>query len=132
MNAPESFSTGIAHHIGRYSDAVRVPAGHELIFLSGTPGLRADGSLPEDFSEDAAQAWRIVSDALAQAGATLTDIVSARQWLTSADDLPAYAAVRAETIHHEPTFMLGVVSGLIWPNLRVEIEVTAVRPAPNT
>lgn len=59
----------------------------------------------------------------------LTDIVSVRQWLTSADDIAAYAAVRSEVIKHEPAFMLGVISGLVWPALRVEIEVTAVRPS---
>ena len=40
-----------------------------------------------------------------------------------------YAAVRSEVIKHEPTFMLGVLSGLVWPQIRVETEVTAVRPA---
>ena len=25
--------------------------------------------------------------------------------------------------------MLGVLSGLVWPQIRVEVEVTAVRPA---
>ena len=38
-------------------------------------------------------------------------------------------AVRSEVIKHEPTFMLGVLSGLVWPQIRVEIEVTAVPPA---
>ena len=54
--------------------------------------------------------------ALAAADAQLTDIVSVRQWLTSAD-YPVYAAVRSEVIKHEPTFMLGVLSGLVWPQL---------------
>jgi 2-iminobutanoate/2-iminopropanoate deaminase len=130
MTGPQSFSTGIAHQIGRYADAVRVPAGYDQIILSGTPGLRPDGSLPEDFAEEAAQAWRNVAAALSAAGAELTDIVAVRQWLTSADDIPAYAKVRSEVIQHEPAFMLGVVSGLVWPQLRVEIEVTAVRPGP--
>jgi 2-iminobutanoate/2-iminopropanoate deaminase len=58
--------------------------------------------------------------------------VSVRRWLTNADDIPAYAAIRAGVIKHEPTLMLGVVSGLVWPTLRVEIEVTAVRPASTT
>jgi 2-iminobutanoate/2-iminopropanoate deaminase len=129
MTTPEAFSTGIAHQIGRYSDAVRVPAGYEQVFLSGTPGLRPDGTRPDSFSEEAAQAWRNVAEALSLAGAQLTDIVSVRQWLTSADDIPAYAAVRAEVIKHEPAFMLAVVPGLVWPQLRVEIEVIAVRPA---
>ena len=92
-------------------------------------GLRPDGTLPDDFAEEARQAWRNVAEALGAAGAQLTDIVSVRQWLTSADDIPVYAAVRSEVIKHEPTFMLGVLSGLVWPQIRVEIEVTAVRPA---
>jgi 2-iminobutanoate/2-iminopropanoate deaminase len=128
MTGPTPIHTGIAHQIGHYADAVCVPAGSDLIYLSGTPGLAADGRLPDDFSEEARQAWRNVEAALTQAGSSLADIVSVRQWLTSADDIPAYAAVRAEVIKHEPAFMLGVIPGLVWPQLRVEIEVTAVRP----
>jgi 2-iminobutanoate/2-iminopropanoate deaminase len=52
-----------------------------------------------------------------------------RHWLTNAADIAAYAAVRSEVIQHEPAFMLGVIDALVWPNLRVEIEVTAARPA---
>jgi 2-iminobutanoate/2-iminopropanoate deaminase len=82
-DCPGGLSTGVAHKIGRYSDAVRVPAGYEQIVTSGTPGLRPDGTLPDDFAEEARQAWRNVAEALAAAGAQLTDIVSVRQWLTT-------------------------------------------------
>jgi 2-iminobutanoate/2-iminopropanoate deaminase len=126
---PESIYTGVAHQIGHYADAYRVPAGYELIFVSGTPGLTADGARPDDFSEEARQAWRNVQSALENAGAALGDIVSVRQWLTDADDLAAYVAVRAQVLTHEPAFMLAIVSGLVWPNLRIEIEVVAARPA---
>ncbi|HEY6480473.1 MAG TPA: Rid family hydrolase [Streptosporangiaceae bacterium] len=128
MSGPTPIHTGIARQIGHYADAVRVPAGSDLIYLSGTPGLTPDGHLPEDFSAEARQAWRNVETALTRAGSSLADIVSVRQWLTSADLIPAYAAVRAEVIKHEPAFMLGIIPGLVWPQLRVEIEVTAVRP----
>jgi 2-iminobutanoate/2-iminopropanoate deaminase len=121
--------TGVAGHIGNYADAVCIPTGVELIHTSGTPGLRSDGTLPEDFSEEAAQAWRNVEEALTRAGATLGDIVSVRQWLTDAADIPAYAAVRSSVITHQPVFMLGVIPALVWPNIRVEIEVTAARPS---
>ena len=46
----ESIATGVADHIGNYADAVRLPAGVDVIHTSGTPGLRSDGTLPEDFS----------------------------------------------------------------------------------
>jgi 2-iminobutanoate/2-iminopropanoate deaminase len=129
VTGPVSVQTGVARHIGRYADAVVVPAGCQQVYVSGTPGLRADGTLPEDFAEEARQAWRNVAAALAAAGAELTDIVSVRQWLTSTEDVAAYVAVRAEVIKHEPAFMLCIISGLVWPQIRIEIEVTAVRAA---
>ena len=63
------------------------------------------------------------------AGADLSDIISVRQWLTSADDIAAYGAVRSSLIEHQPTFMLAVIPALVWPGMRVEIEVVAVHPA---
>jgi 2-iminobutanoate/2-iminopropanoate deaminase len=127
-NEFESILTGVASHIGNYADAVRVPAGVEVVYTSGTPGFRPDGTVPEDFGEEATQAWRNVEMALQRAGAALTDVISVRQWLTDAADIPAYAAVRKAVIHHQPVFMLGVIPSLVWPNLRIEIEVTAIRP----
>jgi hypothetical protein len=41
----------------------------------------------------------------------------------------AYLAVNKEIIHHRPAAMLGIVDGLVWPSLRVEVEVTAILPA---
>ena len=69
MSRPfESINTGVAAHIGNYADAVRVPAGSEVIYTSGTPGLRPDGTLPTDFTEEATQAWRNVAEALSRPG----------------------------------------------------------------
>ena len=65
-----------------YADAVRVPAGHDQILVCGTPGLAPDGSLPGDMTGQATQAWRNVQTTLSQAGASLSDIVSVRQWQT--------------------------------------------------
>jgi 2-iminobutanoate/2-iminopropanoate deaminase len=124
-NTVSTVTTGVAEHIGRYSDAVRIPSGHDLVMVSGTPGLDDNGAVPTDFADEARQAWANVEKALLGSGATLADIVSVRQWLTSADLIPAYAAVRAEVITHRPTFMLGVLDALIWPAVRVEIEVIA-------
>jgi 2-iminobutanoate/2-iminopropanoate deaminase len=124
----ESISSGVAAHIGKYADAVRIPAGAEVVYTSGTPGLRPDGTVPEDFTEEAIQAWRNVEDALGRAGAALTDVVSVRQWLVSAADIPCYAKVRSSVIKHEPVFMLAVVPALVWPEIRVEVEVIAIRP----
>jgi 2-iminobutanoate/2-iminopropanoate deaminase len=76
----------------------------------------------------ALRAWRNVEDAPGRAGAALTDIVTVRQWLTDTAEVPAYAKVRSSVIKHEPAFMLAVIPALVWPNIRVEVEVVAIRP----
>src|SRR5436305_3191253 len=64
--------TGVAAHIGKYADAVAVSDGGDtMILVSGTPGLREDGTVPEDFTEEARQCWANVERALGKAGAKL-------------------------------------------------------------
>ncbi|MCV7401581.1 enamine deaminase RidA [Mycobacterium fragae] len=121
--------TGVADHIGKYADAVVVSGGGTQIFVSGTPGVREDGTVPEDFTDEARQCWANVEKALANAGAKLTDIVYMRQWVTSRDNASAYLAVSKEIIRHEPAAMFSIIDGLVWPNIRVEVEVTAILPA---
>ena len=121
--------TGVAAHIGTYADAVVLSGGGTQILVSGTPGLREDGTPPEDFSDEARQCWANVESALGKAGAKLNDIVYMRQWLTSRDNVSAYMAVSKKVIPHQPAAMLSIVDGLVWPSLRVEVEVTAILPA---
>jgi 2-iminobutanoate/2-iminopropanoate deaminase len=129
MTTPVSFDAGVAHQIGHYADAVRVPGGYDQIVVSGTPGLTEDGTLAADMTGQATQAWRNVEKILAQAGAGLSDIVVVRQWLVKASDIPSYVAVRSKVLSHEPAFMLGVIPGLIRPDVLVEIEVVAAVPS---
>jgi len=120
--------TGVAAHIGHYADAVAVSAAGTQILVSGTPGVREDGTVPEDFIDEARQRWANVEDALGKFGAKLTDIVYMRQWVTSRDNAPAYLAVSKEIIRHRPAAMFSIIDGLVWPNIRVEVEVTAILP----
>jgi 2-iminobutanoate/2-iminopropanoate deaminase len=131
MHKPEPVNFGVAHQIGRYADAVHVPVGYEQIFVSGTPGLAENGALADNITDQATQAWRNVEAILAKAGASLSDIVSVRQWLVDADEVADYVAVRSSVIKHETASMLAVVPALVWPNIKVEIEVVAVKPTGN-
>jgi 2-iminobutanoate/2-iminopropanoate deaminase len=129
MITTTSILTGVAAHIGTYADAVAVSGSGTQVFVSGTPGLREDGTPPQDFADEARQCWANVENALGKAGAKLTDIVYMRQWLTSRDNVSAYLAVSREIIHHQPAAMLSIIDGLVWPNLRVEVEVIAIMRA---
>jgi 2-iminobutanoate/2-iminopropanoate deaminase len=107
MNAPQTDDAGISHQVGRYSDAVRAPANYDQIVVSGTPGLDEDGNIPADFADEARQAWRNVASILEKAGASISDIVSIRQYLTREEDIKTYVAVQREVLTHERAAMPG-------------------------
>jgi enamine deaminase RidA (YjgF/YER057c/UK114 family) len=129
MNAPQTYDAGVAHQIGRYSDAIRVPTGYEQIIVSGTPGLDENGSIPADFADEARQAWRNVAAILEKAGASIRDIVSIRQYLTREEDIKTYVAVLDQMVAHEPPGMLLVAKAMVWPEIHVEVEAVALVPS---
>lgn len=47
MTAISRIRTGAADHIGGYTDAVAVSGRGTQIFVSGTPSVRDDGTLPQ-------------------------------------------------------------------------------------
>src|SRR3954463_13550799 len=106
MNAPRTYDAGVAHQIGRYADAIRVPAHYDQIVVSGTPGLDENGDIPADFADEARQAGGNVPAILEKAGASISDIVSIRQYLTREEDIKAYVAVQRDVLAHEPAAML--------------------------
>jgi 2-iminobutanoate/2-iminopropanoate deaminase len=79
--------------------------------VPGTPGLTADGTVPADVGEESAQARRNVEAILRRSGAELAEIVSVRQWLTGAEDIAAYFAVRSHSLRHEPAYIPALVCG---------------------
>jgi 2-iminobutanoate/2-iminopropanoate deaminase len=129
MNAPQAYDAGIAHQIGRYSDAIRVPGGHDQIVVSGTPGLDESGKIPADFADEARQAWRNVAAILEKAGASVSDIVFIRQYLTRQEDIKTYVSVQQEFLTHEPAAMLLVPTAMAWPEIHVEVEAVALVPS---
>jgi 2-iminobutanoate/2-iminopropanoate deaminase len=119
---------GIAAHIGAYSDAVEVEPGFRWLVISGTPGMTADAVVPEDFEAQATLAWSNVVAALDKAGFGVHDLVKITQYLTSADDIPAHAAIRSQFLGTaRPASMLLVVSALPWPQMSIEVEAWAAR-----
>ncbi|MEV0800674.1 hypothetical protein AB0I34_23495 [Kribbella sp. NPDC050281] len=55
-----------------------------------------------------------------------SDILQVRSWLTDPDAVGTYVNVRNDVFSHRPAYMLSLVPQLNRPDLRLEIEVTAV------
>lgn len=126
MNTPRN--AGIAEKIGKYSDAIEIPTGARWLVTSGTPGLDAEGRLPEDFETQASQAWENVLRLLHAADMGIEDIVKITQTLTRSSDLPAYRSIRTKYLGNaRPASMLSFVNELIWPNVLIELEVVAAK-----
>ncbi len=120
---------GVAARVGTYSDAVEVPSGKRLMYVSGTPGIdSSNGELPDTFAEQAELAWRNVGAILAAADMGIEDIVKLTQHLLRREDLAAYREIRQRHLGDcAPASMLTILPGLVWPNMLIELEVVAAK-----
>jgi enamine deaminase RidA (YjgF/YER057c/UK114 family) len=102
----------------------------DWIFVSGTTGFDyATMAIADDVAAQCAQTLANLEAALAQAGATLADVVRVHYILPRAEDFPACWPVLRErfgTIRPAATMF---TAGLADPRMKIEIEVTARRSA---
>ena len=97
------------------------------VYVSGTVGAAADGSVPEGAYAQASRALEIIRDALAQAGADLTNVVRTRLFLTDMGDFDAVAKAHGEAFGEiRPATTIVKVAGLVDAAFVVEIEAVAV------
>ncbi len=119
---------GIAAQIGAYSDAVETGPNLRWLLTSGTPGLQMNGDLPSDIAGQAELAWKHILRMLTRAEMTVADVVKVTQYLTRAEDIPAYSKVRTRFLGEaRPASMLLVVSQLVRPEFLVEVEIIAAK-----
>jgi enamine deaminase RidA (YjgF/YER057c/UK114 family) len=107
-----------------FSRALRVG---DRVWVSGTGPVWADGTCPDDAGTQTRRSFDIILAALTEAGATLTDVVRTRMYLTTADDADAVSAVHGELFSDIlPAATMVVVAALLDPRWRIEIEVDAL------
>jgi 2-iminobutanoate/2-iminopropanoate deaminase len=119
---------GVAARMGIYSDAVEVPQGARWLVTAGTPGLAADGTLPDGISAQAELAWKHIVTLLERAGMSARDLVKLTQYLTRESDIAEYARVRSFYLGDmRPASTLLVIPALVRPRFLVEIEAFAAK-----
>jgi enamine deaminase RidA (YjgF/YER057c/UK114 family) len=100
------------------------------VLVSGTTGMDyATMTLAEGAEAQCRQTLRNIAAALAQAGATLDDVVRVRYILSDAGDFPACAPALREAFAMARPAATMLTAGLIDPAMKIEIEVTARLPA---
>ena len=107
-----------------FSRAVRVG---DRVVVSGTAPIWPDGSVDPDPRAQARRCLEIMLAALGEAGGTAADVIRTRTFLLDAGDASSVGEA-----HHEvfsgirPASTMVVVSGLLDPRWKVEMELEAV------
>ncbi len=122
--------------LGLYSHGMLAPGGDVLV-VAGQVGTGREGRVAgEDVVAQTKQALENVRAVLEAGGCRWRDVVRLQTFLTSADDIAGFMKARQEVFPgyfpdgaYPPNTLL-VVSRLVRPEFRVEIEAMAVRSRP--
>jgi enamine deaminase RidA (YjgF/YER057c/UK114 family) len=94
--------------------------------VSGTAPVWPDGHVDPDPAAQARRCWEIISTALAELGASVSDVVRTRQYVVSAEVADAVGGVHGEVFGDvRPASTMVVVAGLLDPRWVVEVEADA-------
>jgi enamine deaminase RidA (YjgF/YER057c/UK114 family) len=99
------------------------------VHVAGTAPIPPDGSTPPESSyEQARLCFQIIGRALEQSGAGFADVVRTRVYVTHPDHFDGVARAHGEVFSEIRPANTTVVTSLMDPAWKVEIEVEAVLP----
>jgi enamine deaminase RidA (YjgF/YER057c/UK114 family) len=111
-----------------YSHTAVVPAGTDLVFLSGQVGIRPDGSTPSTLEEQSAQMFDNMAAALRAHGLDASALIKLTLFVVAGHDIQTVRTARARLLgSHKPTSTAVFVPQLVAPTLFVECEAVAAR-----
>lgn len=118
---------------GSYSQGIQVTCGDvDLIFVTGQISMDADGNVvsPGDIAGQADFIFNNISRILAEAGATLDDVVKAQLFLTDMSLFSQVSPVRNKYFaNSQPVSTMVEVKALVKAGCMLEIEVIAMKEA---
>lgn len=117
--------------VGHFSQAVRVPAAGDLLFISGLTARDQSGQIvaADDAGRQTRQILENMAALLAEVGATLDDLVKLTVFVRDIKDASAINEVRRELLGlNPPASSMVQVAALADERFRVEIEGIALLP----
>ncbi|RJR26986.1 RidA family protein [candidate division WWE3 bacterium] len=121
---------------GAYSYGISVDLGNqEMIFLTGLAALDEWGNpvFPGNYSKQTEYIFSRIEDLLAEADATIYDIIRVVIYITDINRFDDVAKIRNKYLWDvKPVSTLVEVSGIVKEGCNVEIEVTAIKDKSDT
>jgi 2-iminobutanoate/2-iminopropanoate deaminase len=109
-----------------FSHYCHVVRADRQVWVSGSVGIKADGSVPDDTVEQFRLALQSVDQCLRHAGAKASHVVKVTIFMTDISERPLINPARIEYFgESRPASTLVEVSRLVDPRLKVEIEAVA-------
>lgn len=111
--------------ISRYAEAMEVVEAKRWLFLSGQTPMRPDGTIPEDFREQARQVWANIVAQLRAAEMTLDNLVKVNVFLTDRRYGTIHRAIREEILGERVLGLTVVIVDMLDERMLLEVEVIA-------
>lgn len=114
-----------------FSQAVEIRGAEQVLICSGQTAMSEDGSRPSslDMADQVHEAFENLAAVLQAAGLTAADVVRVNYYTTDVDELVTVLRPHASRFFGDnlPASTLLGVARLAFPELKIEIEVTAAR-----
>ena len=98
----------------------------DMVYVSGSTGYDYETmELPGDVREQARNTLENVRNALSRAGCSIDDVVRVRYYVAERGDVAAIVPLLGEAFAKARPAATMLITGLIEPEMKIEIEVTA-------
>ena len=110
---------------GGYAQAVEVPAGSKILYLSGQIPVTTEGHVPTTFADQCRQCWANVEAQLRAAGLGVHHLVKVTTFLSDRRYADENGTIRREVLAGHTPALTVIITGIFDPAWLLEIEAIA-------
>ncbi len=108
-----------------YAQAIEITGARRIVYVSGQIPVTPEGNVPDNFRDQARQAWHNVEAQLRAAGMSLHNIVKHTTYLSDRCYRQVNSDVRREVLGEHEAALTVIISGIYDEAWLLEIEVIA-------